>query len=547
MPYPPFHPDSKAKPPMIMARREFEAAFGAESRYVEMKSSAGGNAIRDTIVALSNTDGGVVVVGVRDDGVILGCELTPSIEDTIHQHVATIRNPGRYEAHSLLVDDRPLTVVSVARRVAGVAQTSDGRVLVRKGSTNVPLFDTELGAFLSERSLVRFESTVTSRSLATADPECLDRLISAFGWDVEEAPVHLRDRGLTALGANADHLTVAGVLVLTARPDEVLPKAFVEVLRFGESSQMYEWREEIRGPVDVQVARSVEFVNQQLGSESVMLGARRYEMPRLPPQVVREAVANAVAHRSYELDRMAVRIEIRPSEVRVTSPGPLPEPVTEKNIRDVAAPRNPDVIAVLRRYGLAEDYGLGVDVMQDQMAAALLDAPAFRDTGSTVVVELPVRSPVSAQERAWVMHLEQTEMIEPEDRILLIHAARGEELTNSRARELMGTEDRQRARTALHRLRDSNLLVQEGERGGASYRLAKHLGAPVGLRLGRDELEALVLDATRAGPITNSDVRQITGLDRAAALALLSRLVDDGRLMRRGERRGTHYVPAREL
>ncbi len=547
MPYPPFHPDSKAKPPMIMARREFEAAFGAESRYVEMKSSAGGNAIRDTIVALSNTDGGVVVVGVRDDGVILGCELTPSIEDTIHQHVATIRNPGRYEAHSLLVDDRPLTVVSVARRVAGVAQTSDGRVLVRKGSTNVPLFDTELGAFLSERSLVRFESTVTSRSLATADPECLDRLISAFGWDVEEAPVHLRDRGLTALGANADHLTVAGVLVLTARPDEVLPKAFVEVLRFGESSQMYEWREEIRGPVDVQVARSVEFVNQQLGSESVMLGARRYEMPRLPPQVVREAVANAVAHRSYELDRMAVRIEIRPSEVRVTSPGPLPEPVTEKNIRDVAAPRNPDVIAVLRRYGLAEDYGLGVDVMQDQMAAALLDAPAFRDTGSTVVVELPVRSPVSAQERAWVMHLEQTEMIEPEDRILLIHAARGEELTNSRARELMGTEDRQRARTALHRLRDSNLLVQEGERGGASYRLAKHLGAPVGLRLGRDELEALVLDAARAGPITNSDVRQITGLDRAAALALLSRLVDDGRLMRRGERRGTHYVPAREL
>ncbi len=547
MPYPPFHPDSKAKPPMIMARREFEAAFAAESRYVEMKSSAGGNAIRDTIVALSNTDGGVVVVGVRDDGVILGCELTPSIEDTIHQHVATIRNPGRYEAHSLLVDDRPLTVVSVARRVAGVAQTSDGRVLVRKGSTNVPLFDTELGAFLSERSLVRFESTVTSRSLATADPECLDRLISAFGWDVEEAPVHLRDRGLTALGANADHLTVAGVLVLTARPDEVLPKAFVEVLRFGESSQMYEWREEIRGPVDVQVARSVEFVNQQLGSESVMLGARRYEMPRLPPQVVREAVANAVAHRSYELDRMAVRIEIRPSEVRVTSPGPLPEPVTEKNIRDVAAPRNPDVIAVLRRYGLAEDYGLGVDVMQDQMAAALLDAPAFRDTGSTVVVELPVRSPVSAQERAWVMHLEQTEMIEPEDRILLIHAARGEELTNSRARELMGTEDRQRARTALHRLRDSNLLVQEGERGGASYRLAKHLGAPVGLRLGRDELEALVLDAARAGPITNSDVRQITGLDRAAALALLSRLVDDGRLMRRGERRGTHYVPAREL
>lgn len=540
MPYPPFHPLSDVEPPMVMARHEFDALLATESSVVELKTSAGGNAIRETIVAFSNSDGGVIVVGVSDGGEVIGCQLTPATEDTIHQHVATIRNPGRYALHPLVVDDRALTVVSVASRVAGAAQTSDGRVLVRRGSANVPLFDSELRAFLTERSLTRFESTDTGRSLASADAGCVDRLARSFGWSPEDAPARMREHGLV----ERERLTVAGALVLLAQPDEVLPKAYVEVLRFGEASEMYEWREEIRGPVDVQVERSVDFVNQQLGTESVTVGARRYEMPRLPPQVVREAVANAVAHRSYELDRMAVRIEVRPTEVRITSPGPLPEPVTEQNIRDVAAPRNPDVIGVLRRYGLAEDFGLGVDVMQDEMAAALLEAPTFIDTGSSVVVQLPVRSPVSAEERAWVMHLERAEQIEPEDRILLIHAARGEELTNSRARELIGTEDRQRARAALHRLRDSHMLVQEGERGGASYRLAQHLGAPAGVRLSREELKMLVLDAASSQPITNARVRQITGMDRAAALGLLSELVDEGRLERRGERRGSHYVLA---
>ena len=70
-------------------------------------------------------------------------------------------------------------------------------------------------------------------------------------------------------------------------------------------------------------------------------------------------------------------VELRPSAVVVSSPGGLPEPVTVENIRETTAARNLVVIRVLRALGLAEDVGRGVDVMQDTMAAEMLEPPRF--------------------------------------------------------------------------------------------------------------------------------------------------------------------------
>jgi ATP-dependent DNA helicase RecG len=63
-------------------------------------------------------------------------------------------------------------------------------------------------------------------------------------------------------------------------------------------------------------------------------------MPELPPRAIREAIANAVADRSYEHAGTAIRVEIRSTSLTITSPGGLPEPVTVENIRFQQAARN---------------------------------------------------------------------------------------------------------------------------------------------------------------------------------------------------------------
>lgn len=541
MAYPLFHPSSSVAVPLFMSLAEFRAEFPFESEFIERKTGFNRTAAQEAAVAFSNADGGVILIGVDDAGTLVGRELSPGLIDEIHRAIREARDPGRYALHELSVDGKPVVVLSIARRVEGFSQTSSGRVLVRRGTMKVALFGAELARFINERSLQRFEETEAGVGLDDADPELLSELAATFDWS-RDVPERLAEHGLL-LRDGGDRLTVAGALYLIPDPAERLGKAFIEILRFPADGANYDRRLEIRGPLHHQLQRAVGEIVSELGSELVVLGVRRYDLPRLPQVVLREAVANALAHRSYEMQGTAIRIELYPHAVRVVSPGGLPEPVTVENIRETQAARNYRVISVLRRFGLAEDAGRGVDVMVDSMLEEMLEPPRFEDSGHAVSVTLPIRSAVTPTERAWVREVETRGLIEPGDRILLVHAARGERLTNSRVRELVDV-DTNEARRALQRLRDADFLVQHGHRGGAAYTLNESLAPPAGLRLTRQALKELILQlATEDGPpLTNARVRERTGLDRAEALRLLDELVSESMLARVGTRRGTRYV-----
>jgi len=525
-----------------MSLEEFRQAFPAENDLVERKTGAGRKPLYESIVAMSNTDGGVILIGVDNDGNVLGRKLDQGLADDLHEAVKSVRDPGRYSIHELRVDNAtPITVLSIAKRIEGFAQTASGRVLVRRGSLDVPLFGPELRDFLNERSLERFETTELPTSLSEVPKSSIGSVADAFGWsDSRTFAERLAEVGLARQSGYQYHLTVAGALHLLPRPHEQLGKAYIEILRYREGSATYDRRTQIEGPLREQVEQATRQIGDELGTEIVILGVHRHELPRLPQRVLREAIANAVAHRSYELKGTPVRIEIRSDAVTITSPGSLPEPVTVENMRDQAAARNANVIRALRAYNLAEDSGAGIDVMEDVMREELLDPPSFSDNGSEVQVTLPIRSAVAPSERAWVREVEQEGLIEPSDRILLVSAARGITLTNSIARRLLGA-DAERARSSLQRLRDAGFLVQRGQRGGSSYLLDRSLTPPAAHRLGHAELEEMVIGLATKRPLANADVRAATGLDRDEALDLLRRLVAQGRLVRRGDRRGTRY------
>lgn len=541
MAYPLFHEAEPRPLPAAMARDWFSAEFPGEGQHLEFKQGMPEQKVREAVAAFSNADGGVILLGVSDDGQVHGLSVEGEAIARLHRTVASVRNPGRYETHELRVGDKGVLVLSVGRRREGFAQLPDGRILVRRGAMNTPLFDIELERFVSERSLTRFESTPVAVPLTRCAPALVERLRLVHGWSEDHLPERLSEAGLVDTAATEASLTVAGALYLLQRPADVLGKAYIEIFRYRGTSPTYDRRMEIDGPVDEQVERATEILMDELGAEVVVLGLRRHELPRVPREVLREVIANAVAHRTYEATGQPVRIEIRTDRVTVVSPGSLPEPVTLANLREQNAPRNNVVIRTLRRYGLAEDAGMGIDVIQDTMQAALLDPPQFAADSARVEVTLPLSSTVTPRERAWITEVEQRGDIRSGDRILLVHAARGEPLTNSSARELLGI-DSVHARAALQRLCGQGFLVRHGDRGGAGYSLAVGLGPPAGLGMDENELRRIVLAMADEGRVTNEAVRSRTGLDRARALSLLTALVDEGELQRHGQRRGSYYT-----
>jgi ATP-dependent DNA helicase RecG len=540
MSYPIFHPDRVTTPPLLLSATEFASEFPGEGQYVEFKEGVSDNRIREAVVGFSNADGGVLIVGARDEGTVSGLASPGESERRMHEAIREVHNPGRYGVSRVLVEDNQILVLAVARRREGFSQMPNGAVRVRRGARNETLIGPDLSRFQQQRSFERFEDAATRSGLATVDAERVRSVSALYGiasGDFERSAI---ERGLATVENGRVRLTVAGALILTTEANEMVGRTGIEILRYSGDESEPDKRSLVTGAADEMVSEATARILDELGEQSVLVGVTRIDLPRLPATAVREAIANAVAHRSYESQGTHTRVEIRPGSVTITSPGTLPEPVTVEHMRTQQAARNPKVLEFLRRCGLAEDLGRGIDRIEDEMQAELLEAPEFSESPHSVTVTLHTRGLVSAEERAWVKRLIGDRLIESRDAVVALHAVRERSVTNSRVRDLLGVDSTE-ARLILQRLCAQGILVQEGERGGALYTPATALGATSMMRRSLDDLTLLVLEQASALPLSNADIREITGLDRASVGRLLTKLVGEGRLIRAGQRRGTRY------
>ncbi len=518
--------------PTSLSAERFARLVSREHEQVELKTGMGRRPIAETMVAFSNASGGVIFIGVRDDRTVVGRGRDQGLDDAIHAAARDSHDVGRYEIREVAVDGRSVVAVIVAPRQEGFAQTSDGRTLVRSGGHNVALFGVALHDFLADRRRRWFEDSDSGVPADQLDQSALERLARAHGWRTRREIDHrLGERGL--LTGNGT-LTVAGALLLTDPTETLRSDKYVVDVRGYESDvdTGYVRRELVAGPIDQQIAHSVELVLRDLGSDMVVTGATRSDLPRLPPAAVREVISNAVAHRNYELDRSAVVVEVRPGALVVTSPGSLPEPVTIATMREAQAPRNPHVIDVLRKLGLAEDSGRGIDLIEDSLRDDFLPEPVFADSSAMLRAELPTGRLITVEERAWLEHYRRTDDLDAEELLVLVQLARRHTASNAEVRRFLQVDSTQ-ARAVLRRLRERGLISQRGERGGASYHLAALAPAP------SDEAILLRLAADR--PLTNTVVRQALGVDSSQALGLLRRMVNEGLIVREGTKRGSSY------
>lgn len=570
MSYPMFHPSSGRTPPTTLSPGEFASEFPAESQYVEFKEGAPHTKIAETACAYSNTDGGVILLGVSDNGEIRGINLSAANETKIRNTLSQVRDLGLYRIHRFEVAGRKVIAIGVARRRDGFAQLANGQIKERRGASNHTLMGAALTDFITRRFIHTVETAPTQQLHTDIDPDLSRELASAWQWPVPSSASSpefldiLHDNGFLVHDSGNQRLSVVGALYLMTDSAQALGKTFIEIFRYRDAGLDYDRREEFRGPLQSQVSAATEFVLNELGFDLAMLGVTRHELHRLPRVVMREAIANAVAHRSYGPPAIAeaVRIEMRPDRVVVRSPGALPDGVSLNRMVHQSVPRNVLTIRTLRYLGIAEDAGRGIALMNDHMALNLMATPRFEADENSVTATLLLGSSAMPEERAW-LQLAVTNNppegtgpysvgdfgsansgIKPQDAVLLLKAARGETLTNARARELLGT-DVGKAREALQRLRDFELLHQQGSGSGTSYVLAPRLvslagGSRVSTR--PRDFEAEIMELAHQGNVTNAVVRARTGLDRVAALRILNRLVATGRLEREGTRRGSHYV-----
>lgn len=182
--------------------------------------------------------------------------------------------------------------------------------------------------------------------------------------------------------------TVAGLLLYGARPQDRLPAATLKCAFFYGQHQGTQLRDraDIVGPLHRVIDDGAAFVARNRRLVPRMEGIRRVDVPEYPDYSVREALANALAHRDWSLEGAKVRLLIFDDRLEIWSPGRLPPPITLERLGYDQFSRNRLVARVLVERGYIEEVGLGIRRMREEMASLSLPEPGFREDGFSFVI-----------------------------------------------------------------------------------------------------------------------------------------------------------------
>ncbi len=337
------------------AHREFKRIIFSDNRPKEPRPDD----LADEIAAFANADGGVLLCGVSDSGEVqdmtreqldnLVSSLTEICRDRIKPPIYPIIERRETEDGKLLV--------MVTIKVDDTMHQSSGGVYLRVGNSKRQMRD-EKFRLAHQRAQSRFvsfdEQPVRGTGFGSLDKELWKLLISAQG--ASDPQLSLLKMGLlTKDEKGVLRASIAGVLLCSATPEQWLPHAYIVATHYRgvDRSATQIDSQEITGSLQHQIAQAVLFVMRNMRVSARKVPAR-VETPEYSIRAVFEAVVNAVAHRDYSIRGSRIRIAMFANRLEISSPGGLPNNLTEQSMMDRQATRNQVLVSVLRRVPVPE-------------------------------------------------------------------------------------------------------------------------------------------------------------------------------------------------
>lgn len=460
-----------------------------------------GRSVLETVCAFANEPGlggGWVLLGARaeEDSLFRQYEAVGLTDpdqasaDLTSQCNTAFNRPVRIEIESGLVNGKPLLAVFVPEAEASSkpvffkSRSLPSAAFRRIGSSDVHCTEDDLAVLYQDRRGEAFDATV----VRDADLSCLDpaaiheyRRLRAeanpsaeeLRWSDEELLFALRG---TARDGEVTRPTVAGLL-LFGTPQSLrrwFPMMRVDYIRVSGR----EWVQdpdrrfdtvELRAPLIALIRRARAAILDDLPKAFSLPPGQlhRQDIPLIPDRVIREAVVNAVMHRSYRLHgaiqiiRYSNRLEIRNPGHSLISEERLGEPGSQT--------RNPAIASILHDTNLAETKGSGIRVMREMMEQSGLSSPTFESDRERdqFVVTLLFHHFLTPEDWAWLRHFQEADLTDEDARALVFVRETGA-ITNADYRAINSRTDVLHASQHLRRLRDQDLLVQKGK-GSATY------------------------------------------------------------------------------
>ena len=521
---------------------------------------------------MANTSGGVLLIGVEDDGQVTGAlPRHGETTDPLKLQSAIFNNtvPNINTRISLVSANAVLVIAIEVDPYPEPCATTEGKSLHRTTKANgkpqtVPFYPRDQRSRRVDLGLQDFSAQVMEgATFEKLDPLEFERLRqTVLRLHGDRSLIELSNeeiaKALRLVETKGDRLVpnVAGLLMLGREEvfRSLLPTNEIYFQVFDDQENV-RVNDGFRGPLLKVVGEIEERFRARNDEDEVSVGFFRVPIPDYSPEGFREAVNNAILHRDYSRLE-AVYVQWHHDHILIANPGGFLPGITMENILvHEPKPRNQLLAEAFKRLGLVEQTGKGVDkIFMGQLRYGRPPPDYSRSDPESVRVVL-LGGGGSQQFAAFVYEQDQKGHRLDLDELMILNGLFFDRRISSEAAGKLIQKGPIAARRVLEELCEKGLLVAKGETKGRVY----HLSAELYRRLGQPEAyvrahgidrarqEGLVMEYLEAhGRMTRKDVETLLGVTKSQARRILEKMRESGKVRAEGTApRGTYYVMER--
>lgn len=383
-----------------VSRKELPNLIGTtESLNIEWKPSLSQiNETIETISAFSNTEGGKIIIGVSKSGKVLGLDVG---KDTVERLTNQISQNTDPKIHPRITIEK---IKGKSIIVIEVKESSDhlvlafGRPYKRVGKSTVRMSKDEYERLILEKhkDKLQFDNQICkAATLKDIDDEkvkwFLRKAKAERNLDIDTSLKPKEALRKLNLVVN-NKITNAAILVFGGDPQRFFIQSEIRCARFKGRKAVKPFIDMkiVRGNIYEQIDQAEKFVLLNIKKSAWIEPAKleRQEKWEYPPDAIREAITNAIAHRDYNLSAN-VHISIFDDRIEIWNPGRLPQPLTPEDLKKEhkSMPINPSIANLLFLIKYIERWGTGTNDIVRWCVEYGLPEPIFKEvTGGFAVI-----------------------------------------------------------------------------------------------------------------------------------------------------------------
>ena len=348
-----------------------------ETRILEFKETIT-NTFLKTVSAFSNYDGGEILFGVDNDGNIKGLsdikQACIDIENKINDSISPQPN------YTLEIQNNNQTIKLSVKSGLQKPYLYKSKAYKRNDTSTIEVDTLEFSRLVLEGKNIRFEELPCKDqklSFEILQSNLKEKIqIETFNKDTLKT-LNLYDdvNGFNnAAGLLADKNHFSGI----------------DIVKFGENISIIQKRITFENTSILDIYEKALNVFRDYYQYEVIQGANRKMVEKVPEAAFREAIANALIHRVWDVDSQ-IRVSMHDDKIEVVSPGGLTSGITEDEYLSgkLSVLRNRNLANVFYRLGFVEIFGTGITRIKQIYSEASVK-PSFDVSENAIQIVLPV-------------------------------------------------------------------------------------------------------------------------------------------------------------